>query len=167
MPDVYIGKGKLEGKGVYAGRDFRKGEIVKFYHLKKLTQDEFDRLPSAERWFVHTFYNEMYLFPEPSRYTNHSADPNARPDLRRMCDIAVRPIKKGEMITINATHEVLNELKTFVEALERGRKIVGFERLKGGYRNAIVRYALPDGKKRTLELKRIEGNWRILGAHAR
>jgi hypothetical protein len=69
MSDVYIGKGKLAGRGVYAARDFKEGEIVRFYHLQKLTQSQFDRLPKKEQMFVHSFWGEMYLFPEPSRYT--------------------------------------------------------------------------------------------------
>lgn len=160
--DVYIGKGKLAGKGVYAARDFKKGEIVKFYQLKKLTQSEFDALPKGEQMFVHSFWDEMYLFPEPSRYTNHSADPNTYPDFQRMCDIARRSIKKDEMITVNATQEVLHELKTYVDVHEKGKKISGFERLEGGYRNAVVRYSIGDGEEKTLTLKRVQGDWKLI-----
>lgn len=78
-----------------------------------------------------------------------------------MCDVAIKPIKKGEMITTNATKEVQKELETFVEARE-GVKATTFRWLKGGYRNATIRYMLPDGKEHELELKRIDGNWRIL-----
>ena len=160
MDDVYIGKGKLAGKGVYAARDFREGELVKMYNLKPLTQADFDALPKSERMFVHSFWNQMYLFPEPSRYTNHSVKPNVRPDLDKMCDYAIRPIKKGEMITINATKEVQNELETFIEVYEK-TKANDFVWLKGGYRNAVCRYAI-DKVKKTLTLKRLDGNWRII-----
>ena len=94
MDDVYIGKGKLAGKGVYALRDFKKGELVKEWNLKLLSQADFDRLSKSERMFVHSFWNKIYLFPEPSRYTNHSAHPNAQSDLEKMCDFAIRDIKK-------------------------------------------------------------------------
>ena len=80
MKDVYIGKGKLAGKGVYAARDFKKGELVKHWDLKPLTQAEFDTLPKSEHMFVHTFNGKLFLFPEPSRYTNHSANPTVRSD---------------------------------------------------------------------------------------
>lgn len=162
MSDVYIGKGKLTGKGVYASRDFKKGEIVKFYQLKKLTQSAFDQLPKDEQIFVHSFYGEMYLFPEPSRYTNHSPNPNTKADLTRMCDIAIRPIKKGEMITTNATQEIHAELRTFVEAREKTEAIRDFTWLKGGYRNAVVRYSVRGGGEKTLTLKRVQGNWRVI-----
>jgi hypothetical protein len=161
MNDVYIGKGKLAGRGVYAGRNFKKGEVVKYYNLKTLTRADFDALPKSERMFVHSFWGEMYLFPEPSRYTNHSTNPNTKSDLKRMCDIAIKPIKKDEMITINASIEVQNELETFIEVLEKPHRVTAFQRLHGGYRNAIVAY-LVGGKKKQLRLKRTDGNWKII-----
>jgi hypothetical protein len=161
MSDVIIGKGKLAGKGVYAARDFEVGEVVKFYNLKELSQKDFDTLRQNEKMFVHSFWGKMYLFPEPSRYTNHSANPNTRSDLSKMCDIAIKPIKKGVMITTNATVEVQKELETFIEAYEE-QKLTNFEWVKGGYRNAVVKYELPNNKKQNFTLKRIDGNWRIV-----
>lgn len=162
MDDVYIGKGKLAGKGVYASRDFVVGEIVKYYNLTPLTQSDFDNLPDGEKMFVHSFWRKMYLFPEPSRYTNHSAHPNTESDLQKMCDIATKPIKKDEMITTNATAEVRKELQTFVEVYEDTKEISNFKWLKGGYRNAILVYSVSSGLQKTLDLKRSDGNWRIL-----
>lgn len=159
--DVYIEKGKLAGKGVYAARDFEVGEVVKYYHLKELTQSEFNELPDKEKMFVHSFWGKMYLFPEPSRYTNHSANPNTESDLKQMCDVAIKPIKKGEMITTNATKEIQKELETFVEAYEKTKKILDFKWLKGGYRNATISYSV-HGQRKEYRLKRIDGNWRIL-----
>lgn len=118
MADVFIGKGKLASKGVYAARDFKKGELVKAYNLKPLTQTEYDALPQSERMFTHSFWGQIYLFPEPSRYTNHSVNPNTRSDLKKMCDYTIRPIKKGEMVTTNATVEVHNEVETFMKVNE-------------------------------------------------
>ncbi len=158
--DVFIGKGRLAGKGVYAARNFDKGEIVKYWNLKELSQEEFDALPKTEHMFVHSFWGKMYLFPEPSRYTNHSSNPNTVPDFDKMCDFAARPIKKSEMITNNATLEVQTELETFIPTHEK-TKVSNFKWLKGGYRNAVVCYLLPDGRKKTLMLKRVAGNWRI------
>lgn len=162
MDDVYIGKGKLAGKGVYAARDFAVGETVKYYHLKLLTQSDFDNLPDNEKMFVHSFWGKIYLFPEPSRYTNHSAHPNTQSDLQKMCDVAIKPIKMGDEITTNATVEVRKELETFVEASEDGKIFHDFKWLKGGYRNAVVTYLLPSQKHKTLTLKRINGNWSVM-----
>lgn len=119
MNNLKIGKGKIAGKAVYADRDFKKGELVMAWNLKQLTQPQFNALPKSEHMFVHSFWGKMWLFPEPSRYTNHSANPTVVSDFEKMCDYAARDIKKGEMITVNATDEIRYELKTFLEAYEK------------------------------------------------
>ncbi|MFS8159320.1 MAG: DUF4440 domain-containing protein [Candidatus Roizmanbacteria bacterium] len=119
VEDITIGKGKLAGKGIYANRDFREGELVLYWNLKKLSQIEFDKLPKSEHMFVHSFFGEMYLFPAPSRYTNHATNPNTCSDFKAKCEYTIRPIKKGEMITTNATDEITYELETFLEAYEK------------------------------------------------
>lgn len=105
MNDVIIGKGKLAGKGVYANRDFKKGEVVMKYHLKPLTTEEYNKLPKSEKMFTHTHWGQIYLYLEPDRYVNHSDTPNTYQDLVNKCDIARRDIKKGEMITCDDTKD--------------------------------------------------------------
>lgn len=161
MKDVYIGKGKLGGKGVYAARDFKKGELVKHWDLKPLTQAEFDSLSKSEHMFVHSFNGKLFLFPEPSRYTNHSANPTVQSDFEKQCDYAIRDIKKDEPITIDANLEVQHELETCVSKHEKA-DVADFKWLRGSYRNAVVSYRLPNERQKTLTLKRISGNWRIL-----
>lgn len=99
MNDVVIGEGKLAGKGVYAGRDFRKGEIVIKYNLKPLTNEEYQDLPKREKFFTHKHKGQIHLYLEPERYVNHSDNPNTYQDTERKHDIALRDINKGEMIT--------------------------------------------------------------------
>ncbi len=161
MNAVIIGKGKLAGKGVYANRDFNKGELVLSWDTRELTKEEFDELPKDEHKFVHSFWGKMCIFPEPSRYTNHSATPNTKADFEKMCDYALKPIRKGEMITTDSAQEVKHELETFIMSHEES-KISNFTPLKGGYRNAVVSYSLPSGKKKTLSMKRADGNWRVI-----
>lgn len=161
MDDVVIGKGKLAGKGLYAGRDFENGELVKSWNLMLLTQAEFDGLPESEHMFVHSFKGKLFLFPEPSRYTNHSANPTIYSDFEKQCDYALRPIQKGEPITINSNLEVRYELESFIAAYEKVA-ISNFKWLKGSYRNAVVSYILPNSNQKTLVLKRIRGNWHII-----
>ena len=102
MSDLVIGKGNLAGKGVYANRNFKKGEVVTKYNLKTLTKEEYKNLPKSEKMFVHTHWGQRYLYLEPDRYVNHSKKPNTYQDLVNKCDIASRGIKKGEMITCDA-----------------------------------------------------------------
>ncbi len=103
--NVIVGKGNLAGKAVYANRDFKKGEIVIQYHLKKLTKAQYERLPEEEKIFTHTHWGTIYLYSEPERYVNHSNRPNTYQDLINKCDIALRDIQKGEMITGDATKD--------------------------------------------------------------
>ncbi|PIR52199.1 hypothetical protein COU77_01620 [Candidatus Peregrinibacteria bacterium CG10_big_fil_rev_8_21_14_0_10_49_16] len=105
MNDVILGSGDLAGKGVYAVRDFTKGGVVIRYALKPLTQQEFDTLPNEEKEFTHTHKGVIQLYSIPERYVNHSDDPNTYQDHSRKCDVALRDIKKGEIITTDATKD--------------------------------------------------------------
>ena len=109
MNDVVIGKGNLAGRGVYAGRDFNKGEVVVKYNLKSLTKEEFKNLPNSEKMFTHTHWGVINLYSKPERYTNHSKTPNTYQDLVKKCDIALRDIKKGEAITTDATKDEVSK----------------------------------------------------------
>ncbi len=105
LRDVIIGKGDLDGKGIYANKDFKKDEVVIQYNLKQLTPEQYEGLPEKEKMFVHTHWGVIYLYSEPERYVNHSAAPNTYQDLVNKCDVALRDIKKGEMITGDATKD--------------------------------------------------------------
>lgn len=103
--NVIIGKGNLAGKGVYAKRDIQKGDVTIHYHLKKLTLEQYEELPETEKMFTHSHWGTIYLYSEPERYVNHSDYPNTIQDLVKQQDIALRDIKKGEMITGDATKD--------------------------------------------------------------
>jgi len=105
MSNILIGEGNLADKGVYANQDFKAGEVVIKYKLKPLTQKEYDELPTSEKQFTHVHWGQIFLYSEPERYVNHSDQPNTRQDLEHQCDVALRDIKKGEMITTDATQD--------------------------------------------------------------
>lgn len=105
MNNIYIGHGNLAGKGVYANRDFKKGEIVIYYKLKPITRDEYNKLPISEKMFVHTHHESLLLYSEPERYVNHSDNPNTYQDLNNHCDIALRDIQRGEQITTDSSQD--------------------------------------------------------------
>lgn len=92
-------------KGVFADRDYKKGEVVIKYKLKPLTKKEFQNLPESEKTFTHTHWGQIYLYPLPERYVNHSKSPNTHQDLKNKCDMAIRDIKEGEEITTDATKD--------------------------------------------------------------
>jgi ketosteroid isomerase-like protein len=126
---VTIGHGKLAGKGIYAARDFAKGELVVPYNLTELSQAEFDALPMGEREWTHSFWGRIFLFPEPTRYVNNADEPTTFPDLERQGNYALRDIKAGEAITIDDSIELLHELETFVEAYEKAANSRDFDRV--------------------------------------
>ena len=105
MSDVIIGKGNLAGRGVYAERNFKKGDIVIQYDLTLLTDEAYKNLSESERMFTHSHYGVTYLYSEPERYVNHSENPNTCKDLKKRCDVALHGIKRGEEITTDATKD--------------------------------------------------------------
>jgi len=92
-------------RGIFANKNFKKGEVVIKYHLQPLTTEEFDHLPNREKEFTHKHKGIIYLYSSPERYVNHSANPNTKQDLKNKCDVAKRDIKKGEEITTDATKD--------------------------------------------------------------
>lgn len=89
-----------DGLGVFALRDFTKGEQVMKYNLQTLTEDEYDQLPAAEKHFTHKRHNVIYYYPDPERHVNRHTDPNVYPDFEQDANIALRGIKKGEELSI-------------------------------------------------------------------
>jgi hypothetical protein len=118
MADVEIGSGSLGGRGIYAARRFAEGELVISFDLRRLSREEYLSLPEGEHLFVHSYWGDRWLYPEPARYVNHADDPNTFPDFERHGDIAARPIEPGELITIDARVETDHELATFLRAYE-------------------------------------------------
>ena len=97
MSGVAVKASPIHGRGVFAARDFRKGETVVPWHPRELTRPEYEALPRAERVYVE-FEGEKILFlQEPERYVNHCCDPNT--EVRNRADVAARAIASGEEIT--------------------------------------------------------------------
>jgi predicted enzyme related to lactoylglutathione lyase len=111
MNNIIIGHGKQSGKGVYAARDFKKGEVVIKYSLKPLSFKEFKSLSPEDFLATHNVNGQIYLYPEPARYVNHSDDPNVRNDHDQQEDIAIRDIKAGELITVDARFDDVPTIK--------------------------------------------------------
>lgn len=108
---VIIGKGSLSGKGLYAARDFKTGETVLTYELKPLTFQELKVLSPEDYAATHNVDGQIYLYPEPVRYVSHSEDPNVKNDHEQRVDIALRDIKTGELITVDARCDDVPVLK--------------------------------------------------------
>ena len=98
MPDVLVKKSKIQGKGVFAGRNFRKGEIAMRWDTSIiLTKSDARKIPvNTRKYLVHS--DGMYVLTQsPEKYLNHSCTPNTME--KNHSDVAMRNILKGEELT--------------------------------------------------------------------
>ncbi|MFA6325180.1 MAG: SET domain-containing protein [Candidatus Paceibacterota bacterium] len=95
--DIIVKKSKIQGKGVFANKFFKKGEVVLKWNSKKITKEEADKLNINQKHYLYKERNKYFLMQSPEKYINRSCDPNTIP--KNQCDVAVRSIKKGEEIT--------------------------------------------------------------------
>ncbi len=122
---VIIKKSKIHGTGVYAARDFKKGEKIIEYKGEKITKKESERRAeeqlrkhkkNPQEGAVYIFeLNKKYdldgNIPEnKAKYINHSCDPNAEAinEKGRIWIVAKKKIKKGEEITYNYGYDLEN-----------------------------------------------------------
>ncbi len=106
MSDLIIKKSKIHGKGVFADRDFKKGEVILKWDLRKtILKKDIHKLSPRIRRNVY-LYKGQYIVPSsPGIYLNHSCDANTT--AKNGSDIANRNILKGEEITIDMSNEAI------------------------------------------------------------
>ena len=99
---VLVRKSKIQGRGVFANQDFKKGEVVLRWKPKMLTKIDLKNVTAREKHFIYKAGRNKYLLEQPpERYVNHSCGPNTK--VIGLCDVAIKPIKKGEEITSKYT----------------------------------------------------------------
>ena len=105
--DVIVQTSAIEGLGVFAKRNFKKGEkVLRWKPEREMSQEEFESMSPQERKYIPRLENGRYiLMGIPERYINHSCGPNTSYS-GWDSDRAVRDIKKGEEITSDY-HEYL------------------------------------------------------------
>lgn len=104
--NVIVKKSYIEGKGVFASRDFKKGEIVLHWDISHtLSKEKVDKMSNKEKKYISLLDNKYVIMQEPERFVNHSCSANTT--AKNFCDIAKRDISKGEEITANYTEELL------------------------------------------------------------
>ena len=96
--NIVIKKSKINKKGVFAARDFKKDEIVLKWNPKILRKSEVEKLRGNQKHYLYKVSkNKIFLMQSPEKFVNHSCEANTR--VKNNCDVAVRNIKKGEEIT--------------------------------------------------------------------
>ncbi len=100
MADIVVKNSKIQGKGVFAARDFKKGEVIIRWSScsRIISKKKLAKLPKSKKKFVSHYQRGKYvLFSSPGKYVNHSCNSNTK--AKNDCDVAIRAIKKGEEIT--------------------------------------------------------------------
>ena len=107
--DLVIKESEIEGKGVFANRDFKEGDVVNRWDTsQKLTEEEIRDLPEEKIKYISYIGDGRYvLLQEPEKYINHSCNPNTF--VRNQAEVALRDIAKGEEITCDYSLEGVNE----------------------------------------------------------
>jgi SET domain-containing protein len=96
--NVIVKKSKIEGRGVFANRDFKKGEVIFEWGNIILTKEEVKNLSENKKKRVFLFQGKPHLQQPPARFLNHSCSPNTKV-VNGSSDVAIKDIKKGEEIT--------------------------------------------------------------------
>jgi SET domain-containing protein len=104
MSDVIVKESKIHGKGVFAARDFKKGEsITKWDTSRTMTKEELQNASKEDKRYITVMNGKTVVMQEPERYVNHSCNPNTI--IKNFSDVARRDIKTGEEITGNYLEE--------------------------------------------------------------
>jgi SET domain-containing protein len=96
MSELVIRNSDIEGKGVFANRNFSKGELVIKWNSssQELNHREYSKLTESQKKFCsYTGEGKYVLLTSSGRYLNHSCNTNTKHN------IAIRNIKRGEEIT--------------------------------------------------------------------
>lgn len=122
--NVQVMEAKNKGRGVFASKNFCKGECVLYISGDVIETSDPSNYPeeTREHWGPMGRVGRKYRFIKPEKpwmYINHSCNANAGIVNDRKL-IAVRDIKKGEEITID--YSALD-----IESLTQGKKQLKME----------------------------------------
>lgn len=97
MNDIVIKKSKINNKGVFANRDFKKGEVVLLWKPQVISEEEYKELSEKNNNYLIKQDGHYFLMQSPEKFVNHSCEPNTK--AINKADIAIRDIMDGEEIT--------------------------------------------------------------------
>jgi SET domain-containing protein len=105
-----IGQSKVEGIGLFAAQDIKKGTKVWAFEPKLdivLSKEEISKLSKAaqEQFYRYAYLDKVrgkyLLCGDDGRFFNHSSNPNCDETAENDYTFAKRDIKAGEELTIN------------------------------------------------------------------
>ena len=102
---VWIGKSRIAGKGLFAGQDINKGTTVLRYRGTKISKAKSARKLAKGNAYI-CYFNDRYdidgeTLQNTARYINHSCQPNCelQTTSRAIWIVALRDIREGEELT--------------------------------------------------------------------
>ena len=102
---VWIGKSRIAGKGLFAGQAITKDTIISRYRGTKISKAQSARALAHGNAYI-CYLNNRYdldgnMLQNPARYINHSCDPNCALQTtgRAIWVVALRDIQEGEELT--------------------------------------------------------------------
>lgn len=104
--EVVVKESPIEGLGVFAKRNFKKGDVIFTWHPESIvTPENRDSIPEYERGRYINILNDgtEVLMGTPERFVNHSCEPNT--NAVNNADVAIRDIVMGEEITADYSKE--------------------------------------------------------------
>lgn len=99
ISDKVVLKKSIFGKGLFAGENIRKNEVVLIFEGRAYEAGHNSDLPRKIKNHVIQFGKHRWLYPkDEARFINHSCEPNC--GIKGLFKIvAMRNIKKGEELT--------------------------------------------------------------------
>lgn len=118
MAKVIVKKSGKKGKGVFALRNFKKGELIFRFNLtklKKYTLKEISKFPPDKSDHCDYAGRGKYTMDfMPGSYMNHSCDPNTYVEMKTLGKkeiIVLHPIKKGDELTHDYTLNSVDQIR--------------------------------------------------------
>ncbi len=115
MPNLIAKESRIDGTGCYAGKDFKKDDVIGEYTGEHINEEEADeRYEDEEKTYLFDIGDGDYIDAmhedNPIKYINHSCDPNceSEQDGKRILIRALRDITAGEELTYDY-HLIVDE----------------------------------------------------------
>jgi SET domain-containing protein len=104
---IVVRRSRVHGRGVFATRDIRKGEVIGEYVGERISHAEANwryrnRDPDDNHTFLFTVSSRTVIDAtregNATRFINHRCDPNCEPQIRRgrVFIVAIRAIRAGD-----------------------------------------------------------------------
>ncbi|MBW3002986.1 SET domain-containing protein [Candidatus Woesearchaeota archaeon] len=118
---VQVKKSEIHGKGIFATKDIKKDEVIEVCPIIILNQEDTKIIDNTS---LYNYYfgwrnNGSAIVLGYSSIYNHSYQPNARYNRdfinNNVIFIAIKPIRKGEEITVNYNGNPNSQEKVWFE----------------------------------------------------